>query len=166
MSDFLLVVEDFLTKEECEEIVSESKKLVWEKIRGKTRQYDRIVKIDPSFADTLWKRLKPQLPKKVHGHKLLGLNSYFRIARYYPGMQFLTHRDEINIDDDGNVSLLTVNAFLKDGGAGTSIKVGGKWKTIEPKAGRAAIFFNQMLHKGDLVEKGEKWLFRTDVMSS
>jgi hypothetical protein len=115
------------------------------------------------------------------------LNSRWRVV-CYPGQgHFGPHRDGCHIEDIHHRSLITLNGYLTDrpvgfGGATRFVRddlevllKDGIFTTPEEdvlyrveadKAGKAVVFFHDLLHDGEPLKEGSppKWLFRTEVM--
>ncbi len=56
--------------------------------------------------------------------------------------------------------------YLNDGfeGGATCFHQGRHRLHVTPKAGMALVFYHRVLHEGAAVEKGRKYVLRTDVM--
>ncbi len=78
------------------------------------------------------------------------------------------HRDGINQDSRGHRAKYTINIFLNDNFTGGSTEFfsedGISQFDAKPLAGRGMIFDNQILHCGNKVMTGCKYLLRTDLM--
>jgi len=115
-----------------------------------------------------------------------GLNERLRFLRYDPGDFFAKHRDGSYPRSDGSSqSYLTLLLFLNSGG-GVDYE-GGETCFVEdirlsrerpgsasrspdvvhtPQAGDVLIFAHPVLHQGNEVSRGRKYVVRTDVMYS
>jgi len=92
------------------------------------------------------------MPESYLGYKIVGLNNRFRFSRYKVGGEFTMHCDDVNYDDVGNRSMLTLNIFLNDktgpcenlGGGSTSFYYEDLElrKCVEPVAGLGALFYH------------------------
>jgi predicted 2-oxoglutarate/Fe(II)-dependent dioxygenase YbiX len=133
--------------------------------------------IDQNLAEMLFRRIKPLLPETYRGFKILYLNSHFRFSKYNAGGQFPIHRDGTNLDKDRletygmTQSMFTLNIFLNDDFIGGETEFFTQRKgqiasryVAKPKAGRAALFYANQLHRGNMVHTPYKYLLRTDVM--
>jgi hypothetical protein len=171
--EFLLFVDNLLTREECSRfkkyIDSSIEKAQYQKIDSLCANYDRVMLVDREFADMLWNRIKHLLPKTYNNQPLMCLNDHIRFSRYSPGEEFSIHKDGFNQDSNGYRSIFTVNVFLNDdfeGGATEFYYEDRSYRDAAvPKAGRGAIFYSQQFHCGCKVLSGNKYLFRTDVMT-
>ena len=121
------------------------------------------------------------------------VNPHWRIVRYAPGRGlFGPHRDGCRLLDDHHRSLITINGYLTDrpgargpGSGATrflrdSLEVrltdDGRLFTVgdedvlhrveADRAGKAVVFFHDLMHDGEPVEEGfpPKWIFRTEVL--
>lgn len=137
IKDGVWVVEDLLTKEECEYFVQRATDLG---IQNKTavadvrhRNSTKVELDDAQMAENLYNRIKSYIPQEVWVHddcenlglryskeQLYGrwtpyaLNYRFRIVNY-PGIgHFGPHRDGCYIVDEHHRSLITINGFLTD----------------------------------------------------
>lgn len=113
------------------------------------------------------------------------INPCFRYSKYNsPSIGFKPHRDSSFIEDEDHRSLLTVIIYLNgnfEGGKTTFYKplnkrnrcdtvddevAKGTTKKFEyvPKTGSCVIFNHNMIHSGDPVFKGSKYIIRTDII--
>lgn len=190
----LWVLDDLFSPQECRELVAAANAIQddgcnksWHVPDNNPGKYLRAVLWDRPLAARLWDTLKPVLPSEHGGYKLLYVNPCFRFSRYRDGGWFPVHHDGKNYDKGGSESwdaesLFTLNVFLNDGFEGGQTDFFEQVKpkrgelppphklriSIEPKAGRGALFWAQQLHRGNVVHptaKAEfKYLIRTDVM--
>jgi len=168
---FLKIIDGLLTPEECERFIRvlDNEDLVLVD-RGDLATYQRGLWISEAFSDELYRRLQPHLPAGVRGD-VVRCNEYFRFSKYEEGQEFKPHTDGTNMDRFGNVSQYTVNIFLNsgfEGGETDFFQGGGFGRTggarAIPLAGRAAVFDRGILHCGNRVLSGVKYLLRTDLM--
>ena len=142
--------------------------------------YDRVVHVDTALAATLFNRIRTRLP--AEDRNIVGCNDNFRLSRYQPGEEVKKHTDGVNQDKWGNRSRYTVNIFLNDDftGGETEFWVGDlmdrrrpivatptdimRHIVATPNAGRGVLFHHDILHCGNRVLTGQKFLIRTDVM--
>jgi len=164
-----IVFADVLTPDECKTLIkyfdaSSEKHLV----KSSSAQYMRVIMISPEWAAKIWSRIKHLLPRELErGY----CNDHFRFSKYEPGGEFKIHRDGVNTDGTPGHSVYTINIFLNDKFSGgetdflEDIDDGmGLVARAEPKHGRAAIFNREILHRGNKVTVGQKFLLRTDIM--
>lgn len=172
MTYFLHQIENLFTETECQKLLERAFKEGWKPVDNGLARYQRVVIIDDDLAKYLFEKIKHYLPPTFKNQKILKLNNYFRFSRYIPGGRFKIHKDGINVDTDGNRAVMTLNIFLNDveDGGGTIFYTDNKGRNellnVRPKAGRGALFYNQIDHEGEVVKKGYKYLIRTDVMAS
>lgn len=194
--DFLAQVDDLLSPEECRWWIDRINRTVTGSPHPKNKSwhppgtggsYDRVIRWEEEWAKLIWKRLQGVLPAEYEGYKPMYVNPCFRFSRYRNGGLFPVHTDGKNYDAGGphgwaTESLFTINIFLNHGFGGGSTEFfetapdKHPWKPshqrlrrkIEPKAGRAAVFWADQLHRGEQVRETVdvrfKYLMRTDVM--
>jgi hypothetical protein len=128
------------------------------------------------------------LPEVWFKRTIAGLNEQLRFYRYDPGQRFKAHMDGSIQRDTGEVSQLTFMVYLNDdfeGGCTTffiSKPIRGNGPTnpgqsvlmprqaprpriqVKPKTGMALVFAHRLLHEGEAVTQGRKYVLRTDVM--
>lgn len=167
---FLKIIDGLLTPEECERFIRvlDNEDLILVD-RGDLATYQRGLWISEAFSDELYRRLRPHLPAGVRA-EVVRCNEYFRFSKYVVGQEFGIHTDGTNLDQFGNVSQYTVNIFLNsefEGGETDffqGVSTGGGSTRAIPLAGRAAVFDRGILHCGNRVISGVKYLLRTDLM--
>jgi prolyl 4-hydroxylase len=162
-------IENLISKELCEELIFklDTGEKLEKVVRADLATYDRNILINEDLANQLYKVIQPLLPPSP---PTTGCNEYFRFSKYHSGEEFKQHRDGINQDKRGHRAKYTVNIFLNDnfeGGSTEFFDEARKSQFIaEPLTGRGMIFDNQMIHCGNKVLSGYKYLIRTDVMVS
>jgi hypothetical protein len=174
-------VSEFLSAAECNELIALSESLGFEDaplstsvgavMRKDIRNNDRIVHDDAERAADLWQRARDYVPLRHRGRDAIGFNERFRFYRYDVGQQFEWHYDGYFERPSGERSLITVLLYLNDNFTGgetsfdePAIQTG--IKKIVPQTGLALFFDHPLLHKGEPVESGRKYVLRTDVMYS
>lgn len=150
----------------------------------------RLTVHDDSLAALVWSRIREFVPPKVFEEgevpfHVVGLNSCWRLAKYYPGDQFQCHTDTFYEDEAANQkSMFTVNIYMNQEFTGGStvfhfseLKSGGKgglgprknqlYKVV-PRTGLCLLFrqppSEHYIHEGGKLLSGVKYLFRSDVM--
>ena len=131
-------------------------------MRKDIRNNDRVMHDDPELAGRYWQRAKPFLPEQLGGTVAVGLNDRFRFYRYDPGQQFNWHLDGAYHAPNGDSSRLTFLIYLNDEFVGGETSFEGL--DIKPETGSALVFRHQLLHKGQPVVFGRKYVLRSDVM--
>jgi len=95
----VLVINDFLSVEECAALIQRSEALRYEPgtvadvVIEQVRNNERVLIDDVSLATDFFHRAEPSLPAVIDGHGLVGLNERWRFYRYGPGQTFKPHRD-------------------------------------------------------------------------
>lgn len=117
--------------------------------------------------------LEPYIPKTLtvireggilDKKEFLKLSGNFRFYKYLPGQKFKKHRDGNQLEE-GGVSLYTVLIYLNtpEEGGETGIFDGGKI-TVTAEDGKCLIFDHSILHTGEELLKGIKYVLRTDFI--
>jgi hypothetical protein len=138
------------------------------------RNNDRVMFDDPERAQALYERLSAHLsPLFQKKWTPIGLNERLRLYRYDAGQLFNWHYDGHFARSNGERSMFTFMVYLNDdfeGGATSFSHVGygvpsiGDMLRITPAKGMALLFHHPILHRGDAVIAGRKYVLRTDVM--
>ncbi|SCV68574.1 BQ2448_695 [Microbotryum intermedium] len=149
------------------------------------RTNDRFSKDDQDFAYNLWTRTglkeacQREIASNTPGHTPMGLSSNIRVYKYGPDAEFGPHYDDDSIDPrTGWKSEWTLLIYLsgeEDGVVGgetafypsPTIKRNGQELKVDLKRGRALLHkhgIDCMLHSGLKVQKGVKWVLRSDVL--
>jgi len=170
---YLQVVDNLLSKEECQFLIKFAEKQGLKEIDRGIAKYHRTEFDNDWLANMLFERLKSKglIGTMYNRKRITGLNHHFRFSKYYPGGEFKIHKDGINSDRNGNRSVITLNIFLNeefDGGETDFFYYNQKTLRLsaKPKTGRAAFFDSQQYHCGNKVTNGNKYLLRTDLMVS
>jgi predicted 2-oxoglutarate/Fe(II)-dependent dioxygenase YbiX len=176
-SNNIFVIHDFLSAEECDHFIRVTEEAGYGDapistgagfaIRKDVRNNDRVMIDDVPLAQQIWDRAREFIPP-IHGRwEAIGLNERFRYYRYDVGQRFAIHTDGCFERDNGERSHLTFMVYLNDGfGGGETVfqlRRDGK-QIIWPIRGMALVFNHSLLHEGAMVEKGRKYVLRTDVM--
>ncbi|ORY82020.1 hypothetical protein BCR37DRAFT_393063 [Protomyces lactucae-debilis] len=148
---------------------------------------------DQNTLEAIYQRALPFLPAVLEGCQVRGLNARFRVYRYVPGAVYRPHIDGawarsgldltkpegeqylLNDTRDGaQLSRLTFLIYLNDDfeeGYTTFFVPGHKLNCVrvEPRMGSVLVFphgesLNALLHEGSGVQKGAKYVIRTDVL--
>lgn len=164
---YLKIIDNLLTPEECKFFIDTiNKSNMQETQRGELATYYRTKYTNNGFANELFQRVKPYLTEL--NIPFTGANKEFRLAKYKEGGEFKLHKDGVNQNEIGR-SYLTLNIFLNDdfNGGETDFYLDDQSTlrfSARPKSGRAALFYAQQYHCGNIVKNGEKYLLRTDIM--
>ncbi|MDI1431483.1 prolyl hydroxylase family protein [Polyangium sorediatum] len=128
---------------------------------------------DPALADELFRRVKPHVPERMttelgaRGRVAMHLAGIFlplRIYRYEVGQHFGLHQDQSYAGEGGTRSLLTLMVYLNEGFAGGATEFPEQERIIVPKTGDALLFQHMLLHAGNPVTDGTKFVLRSDVL--
>jgi len=133
------------------------------------RNNDRVMRDDPELAAELWRRAREYVPQTKAGRTAVGVNERLRFYRYDPGQQFNWHYDGYFERATGERSFITFMVYLNQGFTGGETSFGNPATArcsfqIVPRQGMALFFDHPLLHKGEPVVSGRKYVLRTDVM--
>lgn len=170
----ILIIDNFLSIEECENLIQRSEALGYEEAAVRTdtgdrifkeiRNNDRVIFDDISLAEQLFKRAKPLLDPEKDGWMLRRMNERFRFYRYSEKQKFAWHLDGKVTDTHGSETFLTFMMYLNDDFEGGSTDF--NWEKVNPKRGTALIFPHRLRHQGSPVIAGFKYVLRTDIFFS
>lgn len=172
-------------REECEALIAASEKHGFgptnypKTYRGNLR----LITTDASLSRVVFERIRNLLPPKVEEGgsewELVGLNECWRLAKYYPGDVFGAHVDARFERSKQERSMFTVNIYMNGGFEGGSTRFYGAYPddhsrrppviaSVVPQPGLGLIFRQppgqRLLHDGEKVGSGNKYLFRSDAM--
>jgi len=172
LTDTIFTVEDFLTRQECLDIIVKSEGISYElatvntaggtKVRTDIRNNSRAFYKSEELAQELWAKIQPFVLTPLAGSSAIGLNELFRFYRYQRGHQFKGHFDQSYIRNEREASYFTFTVYLNDnfqGGDTTFQKL-----RVQPKQGMALLFLHDLYHEGSEVTQGVKYVLRSDVM--
>ena len=187
-SDNVFLIRQLLTPEECADYITFAERegfadapittAAGPVMRKGVRNNERVMVDDTARAAALWERVLEHFPeywRHVRAQGVLagqelepcGLNERLRFYRYEPGQRFRLHRDGCYRRPSGEEeSLLTALFYLNEDfeGGATAIIEPGHGCEIQPEVGDALFFLHYMLHEGQKVEEGTKYVLRSDVM--
>jgi hypothetical protein len=180
MPGFVLSLQNVLTLDECFAIVkiAESTGFVRASLitdKDGTEHYSEIRKSDRCILDShpfvaeLYKRLKPFIPTEYNGCQSVNINERLRILRYNPGDEFKLHSDGCYVAPDGSSSHITILLYLNEeyeGGFTTFLDSKDGYTSLTPHTGMATLQDQRLLHVVPPLEKGVKYVMRTEVMYS
>jgi hypothetical protein len=166
---FFTLVDNLLSADECKMFIDRFNRA--DKLSTVDRSiaiYDRHVFRDDALAAVIFRRLYGTLPADMRDR--VAINPYFRFSKYLENGFFDVHRDGVNQDEHGRRSICTVNIFLNAEFQGGETDFLNEARSLvrraSPSAGRAAVFDVNILHRGNKVTGGYKFLLRTDVMEN
>ena len=182
-ADNVATIAGFLSAAECDDYIKLGEAIGFEDApittsRGMimmkdVRNNDRVMIDDPARALSLYQRLAADLaPRFQKTWTPVGFNERLRLYRYDVGQQFDWHRDGSFERPNGERSHFTFMVYLNDdfeGGAtsfsddGFGFGVSGMLR-ITPAKGMGLLFHHPIVHRGDPVTAGRKYVLRTDVM--
>jgi predicted 2-oxoglutarate/Fe(II)-dependent dioxygenase YbiX len=172
ITDELFTVSDFFSAAECDEYIRLAEASGFgdapintafgAQVRKDLRNNMRVMIDDAQQAEALWQRAAEFVPARIGYWSVAGVNERLRFYRYDVGQQFEWHYDGAFERDNGERSQLTFMIYLNDDfeGGETSFER----TSIVPQRGMALFFVHQILHKGQPVVRGRKYVLRTDVM--
>ena len=173
LSDEVLEIENFLSKEECNHWIEFSEKKGYEVakinmgfrsqvVNTGIRNNERVIYNSLDLANQLWEKIKIFVVSETKYAKACGLNERFRFYKYSPGQEFKRHRDGAYIRNTNERSEYTLIIYLNEemiGGETEFTKL-----KIQPKTETAIIFKHERVHSGNIITKGLKYVLRTDIM--
>ncbi|KAL3810425.1 hypothetical protein ACHAXA_005633 [Cyclostephanos tholiformis] len=104
----------------------------------------------------------------------IGLSEHFRLLKYKRRQFFQAHTDPpfVRTTSDGNcvseMTYVSVQIYLNHNfkGGSTTFRSGDRYLEVKPRTGSILLFEHNILHEGQTVIQGKKYLLRTDVMYS
>ena len=178
--DRVFLIHDFLSKDECTKLIQRSESMVYEmgtvggEVYEQARNNERVMFDDPDLARELFERARPFLPSVIDRHVLVGFNERWRFYRYRQGQTFKPHRDgSYSRFEVCESSELTFMIYLNDEMTGGETQFYENmmmafrrvpYLSVRPKTGAALVFIHRITHEGAVVESGQKYVLRTDVM--
>jgi len=174
ITDKVFVIHNFMSAEECEEYIEWSEQKGYDEAKvgyGKkqvmnkmVRNNERIIYDSQEMANELWRRLEPFAPKETIIGTACGINERFRFYKYKPGQRFKPHIDGSFIRNINEWSSYTFMVYLNDVEDGGATIFNNTNTKVLPETGKALIFFHKIMHEGEEVRKGLKYVLRSDVM--
>ncbi|MBL9008198.1 MAG: 2OG-Fe(II) oxygenase [Myxococcales bacterium] len=129
-----------------------------------TRNNDRVIFDDFELAARLFARVRPHLPARMMGKRVVSANERFRGYRYRVGQRFAPHYDGSFQRSPRERSLLTFMIYLNDDFQGGETDFLELRQTIKPRAGQALLFQHFLLHEGCVLKQGTKYALRSDIL--
>ena len=178
----VFVIPNFFSKSTCNMLIQEAEKIGFQdapitldgskkifKMDKSVRNNTRVISIDIKLANHLTNIFKDYLPQEFNGWKLKGLNECFRYYKYEEGQTFKPHIDGAYKPSNTLQSKLTFLIYLSDVEEGGSTSFFKDTEDelrfqVNPSVGSVLIFDHKQLHSGDSIDKGVKYVLRTDVM--
>jgi hypothetical protein len=153
------------------------------------RNCKRWYEDDPTLAEEWYERILKALDDSALEYKIrnapwmstrhnalpirsVGLNERLRVLKYNQGEYFGSHCDSkfVRGPDYGNrageTSFVSVQVYLNDKfkGGQTRFLGAGRHYDVKPRTGSILIFDHNLLHRGEALKAGKKYVVRTDVM--
>lgn len=183
LDDFVFELPNFLAHDICDRWIADIEADGFEPalingVHGATRcpdirNNDRLIRDDPQAGHALYQTLYPYLSKTFRKRQVVGLNERFRFYRYDVDQKFDWHQDGYFERENKERGLFTFMIYLNDEfeGGGTSfsdVYSGQSFQEfrVTPRKGSALVFYHPIMHRGDPVAAGRKYVMRTDVMYS
>jgi hypothetical protein len=177
----IFTVDHFVSPDECHDLIRFSESIGYElatvdaaggqQMLPDWRNNTRVTVDDRDRAEWLWERARDFVPQTIDGWHSIGVNERIRFYRYHPGQQFDWHTDGYYQRDNGERSFLTFMVYLNDAAVGGETSFSDNDRiphfndfAVTPKTGLALFFTHRLLHKGQPVTEGCKYVLRTDVM--
>lgn len=177
---WIVTVSDVVTPDECRELIDLAEAIGYGAAPITTafgflhapevRNNGRVMIDDTARASWLWERVRPHVPQKREGWRVVGLNERFRYYRYEPGQYFRWHHDGAFRRSPREQSLLTLMVYLNGDLLGgetefeTYSDTPGDDLRVRPETGKVLLFEHAVRHQGAPVHAGVKYVLRTDVM--
>ena len=172
LTDTIFTVEDFLTRQECLDMIVKSEGVGYElakvntasgtKVRTDIRNNSRAFYNSEELAQELWAKIQPFVLTPIANSTAIGLNELFRFYRYQRGHQFKGHFDQSYIRNEREASYFTFMVYLNDNFQGGDTTFRGL--RVQPRQGMALLFLHSLYHEGSEVTQGVKYVLRSDVM--
>jgi hypothetical protein len=186
------LLDPILTSEECKYYIYETEKIGYETLDKEYpkeyRSNERVLVKSPALAKILWKKIEPYCQKeflnvKPFGFgneglwKPIGLNEVIKFAKYKPGGKFLPHVDNMVAKSDQEKSIFTVIFYLNDDFKGGSTNFYARkddlpflennshmLEHVKPKQGACLVFNHDVIHEGEELIQGVKYIIRAEIM--
>ena len=168
----LFLIDDFLTQEECTDLILRSEQHGYEEAKVQIdgqqlmmktiRNNTRILWKDEQLQAFIWERFLPFAVQGSETCTVSGLNELFRFYKYESGQRFKKHRDGSFKRSDREFSCYTLLIYLNDNFTGGETTF--EHCSVKPVMGRAVVFLHELKHSGEPVTDGSKYVLRTDVM--
>lgn len=166
-----LICRQFLSAEECAELVSLAETAGFESAQVRTRagqaamphirNNQRAILASPPWVQQLWARMSLLALPRVEGCRPAGLPAQLRFYKYEPGERFKMHKDGPWVEN-GLTSKLTALVYLNEGYTGGQTVF--RDVSIEPETGMLLLFEHPTWHEGAALVQGTKYVLRSDVL--
>ena len=135
------------------------------RVNTRLRNNERVIFDDVELMALVESRLRPDLPESIHGWRYVGLNERVRCYRYRPGMRFGPHQDGAFERTEDERSFYTLLVYLNEVSKGGDTVFFVKPEVrVSPAVGKALLFQHPLVHEGEEVLDGVKYVLRSDLM--
>jgi prolyl 4-hydroxylase len=193
MDNYFQIIDNFLSPEQCRDLIQVSEKIGYvpadisfPKAQGGPRMIpnyrnnDRVLYSNEDFRKYIEFKLGDKIPKThtiqlTNTETLTGdfveVSGNFRFYRYGAGHFFKKHRDTSEKKLNG-FSRITILLYLNtvelgDGGCTNLVDfILSNKISVQPVQGRLLMFDHCIMHEGEILNSGEKYLIRTDLIYS
>lgn len=182
------VVPQLFSKEECDQLLNTDIKSSFQKATSNYPTYyrnnERRVIDSKDLAIQLFQKVKTYLPDTIEVNSniraengvwhLNGLNDRLRFCKYTAGQYFNRHLDGVHYQSETTQSKLTFMIYLN----GAEAFKGGRtlffktkeatdvWAAYIPQQGDLIVFDHNVWHEGEVLQEGEKFVLRSDILYS
>jgi len=184
-ASFARIVEGVFTEKQCKELIAMTNKKGYtpalinvgrgrQMLEPDARDGHRVMSDMEPLANWFAEVMRDSVPRERKVGEFQGFNERMRFLCYTPGQSFPPHFDGCYRRPDGHPragdkSQITVMVYLHDvdpecGGATTLFPGTSEEVDVQPKAGSAFLFTQDIFHEGALVKKGLKYTIRTEAM--
>lgn len=161
-SDFSIKeIDEFISDSECQDLIEISRRGPWHQSNFGSR---KIFSLNTSHLPYFESLVKMHVPSSFHSWQYVGIHpGTFQIFRYDKDDEFPSHTDKEIAVSDTVCSLFTIVVYLNNSMGGQTIfsELG---KAIEPQAGKAVIFPQNLLHSSTKVLSDEKFILRGQIL--
>lgn len=182
-----IIVPNFLSPLECQELISKSVQLGFGSAHThyppSYRNNDRLLVDDTKLSERMTSKLLQAVPEigtlicDSTCWQLQHVNERFRFCRYLPNQQFFIHQDGVHFKSANTKSRLTFMIYLNDAKVeftgGDTVFYSAGPSTVEPpqeigrytpQQGSLIVFDHSLWHAGELVTSGTKYVMRSDLI--
>jgi len=172
LTDDAFLLHNVLSQQECDHHIAYAEQAGFEratvslaegpKLITGIRNNQRLTQENADLARSLWERIKTYMPK-IDAMSATSLNPILRYYKYSVGERFNKHRDG-RVKGVNAESRLSFIIYLNSDFTGGVTE----FETFEvrPQKGTALCFVHELKHKGCIVERGNKYVLRSDIMFS
>lgn len=155
----LLEVPNAFAPYECEELIRDAERLRF----SRAPAFFLLKQDSPALAAILWRRLKSSL-STINAWRPVSVDKTIRFYRYAAGDRFTAHQDGALKEGPTRQSMFSVVLYLNQGFVGGATHFHDLRKDVVPQTGLAIAFPHSLIHSGEEVIAGTKYVLRADVM--